>query len=342
MGEDWMGNTFHSYHFDLKKDRFLLWIFLLPIGLISWVLPFVLFWGLMDTGLEQDTSIVIAFLFLGLPAYLIGWIFVYSVMEGLITRVSFSDSKIFHRTPSLIFPLLWKTKIISISDIENINFQTPYGSRTAILLLAHRGNRIKKYFLPRFKNQPEYLQEFQAFSKERNVLIKNTQTQEKLSLETVTKEEMLATVNTDQLNLRGWDRFLKLIGGILICALILGSGFYCLQLPFSVFESFSTGASVGMILVLICLVLSFPIIGQVLIWFYAKKAIFFIFSFFNINSDSLFMPSTVQDILREWTKWDTAKLSLTDFTFWCVFLLSILYSVDRIIRRSNRRKKSRE
>ncbi len=331
-----------SYHFDLKKDRFLLWIIALPIGLISWVLPFVLLWGLIGTGLEEGASTVIAFLFLGLPAYLVGWIFIYSLMEGLITRVSFSDSEIFHRTPSLIFPLFWKTKKIRISDIENIDFQTPYGSRTAILLFVHRGNRIKKYFLPRFKDQPEYLREFRAFSKGKDTFFESSQTQEKLSLETVTKEEMLATVNIDQLSLHGWDRFLKLVSGILIFALVLGSGYYCLQLPFSAFETFSAGASVGMILVLICLVLSFPIVGQGLVWFFGRKAILWIFSFFNINSDSLFMPSTIQNILREWTKWGTIRLSLTDFAFWCVFLLSVLYSVDRILRRSNRRRKSRE
>lgn len=330
-----------SYHFELKKDHFWMWIVALPIGLISWALPFVLLWGLIGTGLEEGMSLVIAFLFLGIPAYLVGWIFVYSLMEGLITRVSFSDTEIFHRTPSLIFPLFWKTKKINISDIENINFQAPYGSRTAILLFVHRGNKIKKYFLPRFKDQPKYLREFQVFNKEKDTFAESSQAQEKLSSESVAKGEMLEAVNVNQLNLRGWDRFLKLVSGILIFAFILGSGYYCLQLPFSAFETFSTGALVGMILVLICLVLSIPIVGQGLIWFFGRKTILWIFSFFNINSDSLFMPSTIQNILREWTKWGTIRLSLTDFVFGCIFLLSILYSVDRIVRRSNRRTKSR-
>jgi len=337
-----MKTELSSYHFDLKKDRFWPWIVALPFGLLCWALPFVSWWGLIRTGLEEGTSIFIAFLFLGLPAYLVGWIFVYTFMEGLITRVSFSDTEIFHRTPSLIFPLFWKTKKIKIADIQNINFFAPYGFRTAILLFVQRGNKIKKYFLPRFKNQPEYLREFLAFSKEKEPFVEGNPTQKNLSAEAMAKEKMLEVANANQLSVFGWDRLLRLISGILAFTVILGSGYYCLQLPLSAFETFSAGASVVMIFVLICLVLSIPIASQVLIWFFAKKAIFFVFSVFNINSDTLFLPSALQKILREWTKSETVRLSLTDFVFWCVLFLSILYSAERILRNYNRRNRSRE
>jgi hypothetical protein len=156
------------------------------------------------------------------------------------------------------------------------------------------------------------------------------------------KEKMLEVANANQLSVFGWDRLLRLISGILAFTVILGSGYYCLQLPLSAFETFSAGASVGMIFVLICLVLSIPIASQVLIWFFAKKAIFFVFSVFNINSDVLFLPSALQKILREWTKSETVRLSLTDFVFWGVLFLSILYSTERILRNYNRRNRSRE
>jgi|LDZU01.1.fsa_nt_gi hypothetical protein len=337
-----MKNNSRSYHFDLKKDRFWIWIVTLPFGLISWAIPFVLLWGLMGTGLEQSTSIVIAFIFLGIPAYLVGWIFVYSLMEGLITRVSFTDSEIIHRTPSLIFPLFWKTKKIQVSDIENINFYAPYGSRIAILLFVHRGNKIKKYYLPRFKDQPEYLREFQAFNEGKNLFFDNSLNQETMSSDALAKRDMLAASQVNQPFLRGWDKFLKLINGILIFIEMFGSGYYCLQLPYPPVESFSAGISAGMVFVLICLLVSYPVISQLLIWFYARKLITLVFSLFNINSDSLFLPSTIQNLIRKWTEWGTIRLSLTDFVFWCIFFLSVLYAIDRVIRWFSKRVKSRE
>ena len=331
-----------SYHFDLKKDRFWPWIVTLPFGLLCWALPFIAWWGLERTGLEEGTSLFVAFLFLGIPAYLVGWIFVYTFMEGLITRVSFSDTEIFHRTPSLIFPFIWKTKKIDIADIQNVNFFAPYGSRTAILLFVQRKNKIKKFFLPRFRNQPAYLKEFMAFSKGKEPFTEGNPIQNKLRAETIAKEKMLETANPNQPSIFGWERFLRFFSGILAFTVILGSGYYCLQLPLSAFESFCAGISVGMIFVLICLVFSIPIASQVLIWFFAKTAIIFIFSFFNINSDALFLPSALQRILHDWMKWEATRLSLTDFVFWCILFLSILYSSERILRNHTRRNISRE
>ncbi|MGV8025647.1 MAG: hypothetical protein AB2L18_03715 [Anaerolineaceae bacterium] len=331
-----------GYRFDLKKDRFWLWIAALPLGLICWALPFISWWGLIRTGLEEGTSIFIAFLFLGLPAYLVGWIFVYSFMEGLITHVSFSDTEIYYRTPSLIFPLFWKTKKIKIADIQNINFFAPFGLRTAILLFVQRGKKTKKYFLPRFKNQPEYLREFQTFSKENEPFIEGNLNQENMSAETMAKTKLLEVANANQPSVFGWDRLLRFISGVLAFTVILGSGYYCLQLPLSGFESFSMGVSVGMIFVLICLVLSIPIASQVLIWFFAKKAILFVFLVFNIHSDALFLPSALQKLFQEWTKSETIRLTLTDFIFWCILFLSFLYSAERILRNYNRGMKSRE
>ena len=117
-----MNNQLHSYHFDLKKDHGWLWLITLPFGIICWLIPFVLAIGLTKTGLEQGTAAVIAFLFLGIPAFLIGWIFIYSFMEMLITRISFSDNTIEHRKPLLLFPLIWRTKKITKSEIKNIDF----------------------------------------------------------------------------------------------------------------------------------------------------------------------------------------------------------------------------
>jgi len=330
-------NTTHSYHFGLKKDHGWMWIIALPFGLICWAIPFVLNWGLIGTGLEQDTTAVIAFLFLGVPAYLVGWIFVYSFMEIIITRVSFSDSAIYHRTPFLIFPIFWRTKKIIISEIDNIDFMARYGSRFAILLFIKRGDKLKRHFLPRFRDQPEYLKEFEAFSKNKGTFEENGLLKAKTGIEGMVKEQVLAAASANQASLRTWNRILKLSSGLIIFTLIIGCGYYCMQLPVSVYVSFSAGASVGMALVLLCLVTSIPVLGQGLIWFFGRGVVAWLFSFVNVNSGTLFMPASLHRLLREWLNWDTSRLSLTDFTFWCVFLLSVLYSVDRLVRRFKRK-----
>jgi len=158
-----MDKDIRKYHFNFIKDRFWIWAIVLPIGLICWFLPFFIFQGLQSTGLERNTSIAIAYLFLGLPSYLIGWIFVYSLMEGLITRVTFSSTQITLRTPWKIFPLFWAINRVGIDKIESINMQVPYGTRYAIFLYYRRKNKVRKFYLPRFNNQPNYLKEFDIY-----------------------------------------------------------------------------------------------------------------------------------------------------------------------------------
>ncbi len=335
-----MGESLRSYHFSLKKDHGWLWVVTIPVGLCCWVIPFVICWGLIGTGLSQGTATIIAFLFLGIPAYMIGWIFVYSFMEVIITRVSFSDSTIYHRAPLLLIPILWRTKKIKIADIENINFSIRSGSRSAILVLFHRGNKVKKHLLPRFKDQPEYLQEFKTFDIKDDSPVKNNQIQNMLNAESTSKEQKLEDAFTRQNSIHSWNQFIKFFGGILIFTLLIGCGYYCLQLPFSPYESFSAGVIVGMALVFISLVISFPIIGQGLIWIFGRKAIILFFSFLNIQSNSLFIPANLQQLIYEWVKWKTSSISLTEFAFWCSFLLSILYSIDRIVRHSMRKSKT--
>jgi hypothetical protein len=155
-----MAGDSRSYHFNFVKDRFWIWAVLLPFGLICWFLPFVVLYGLMNTGLGKNTSAVIAFLFLGIPCYLVGWIFVYSLMEGIITRVTFTDTEIRYRTPNKMFPIFWGTKKVLKENINNIAMNVPYGTRAAIYLYYSKKSKRRNFYLPKFKNQPDYLKEF--------------------------------------------------------------------------------------------------------------------------------------------------------------------------------------
>jgi len=329
-----MGNHSRRYHFDLIKDHGWIWLIALPFGLICWVIPFALVFGFTGDGMEKGTAAVIAFFFLGIPAYLVGWMFVYSFMEALITRVTFSDGTIYHRAPLIIFPLFWKTKKIALSEIKNINFFAPYGTRTAILLFLHRGNKTRKYFLPRFKDQPDYLEEFKAFSRG----LDGNQLNEKIGVEETIKRQLLADGSGGNSNLHIWNSILNSLSGFLIIILILGCGLFCLQLPIPAYQAFSAGASVGMVLILLCLIISIPVFGQGLIWLFGRTVIIWSFGFLKINSEIIFIPAVLQRFFNQWLKWSGRNISLTDFAFWCFFLLSILYSVDRIVRHFNRKK----
>jgi len=64
---------------------------------------------------------------LGLPAYLVGYIFIYFFMEGLFTRVTFTLQNVHHPTPGKIFPLLLTTTKLEYVKIENITLNITDG-----------------------------------------------------------------------------------------------------------------------------------------------------------------------------------------------------------------------
>jgi len=68
------------YRFHFLKDRFWIWAVVLPFGLITWSLPFIILWGLRRAGETPDWFPWLMFFVLGIPSYMIGWIFVYSLM----------------------------------------------------------------------------------------------------------------------------------------------------------------------------------------------------------------------------------------------------------------------
>lgn len=147
-----------TYHFNFWKDHFWLWALLLPFGLSCWGVPFLLGWGLLRSGMENGAVLFIV-LVLGVAAYLVGYIFVYSFMEGMITKVTFTQEGIVHRTPNIIFPILWSSKKVFYEDLISINKYVHYGTRLAIYLYYRSGNKTRHFYLPRFNNQPGYFDE---------------------------------------------------------------------------------------------------------------------------------------------------------------------------------------
>ena len=322
----------HTYHFDFFKDRIWMFALILPIGFICWLLPFVLLWGLVRSGLEMGTSIIIAFLMLGIPAYLVGWVIIYSYMEGVITRVTFTETEIHHRTPWMLFPLFWTTKKISIKKIEDIALNIPYGTRTAIHLYFHDGKKQRKFYLPRFKNQPNYLEEFRAINARLShpsdmlTSIGVTRTEQQV------KSDMLAAVRSKKPIFRIWDTLVKTLSSVFMLGISFGSGVICLQLPIPGVQVFIAGMTGGFFCFLMSLVATVPILGQVLIWFFGKKAINILFWLVGIQPDTIILSASLNKILQAVLFQPDKIFSLTDFIFWMIFMLSIFYSLDRIMR----------
>ncbi len=91
-----------------------------------------------------------------------GWIFVYSVMEWIYTRVVFSDMQISLRLPWVIFPLIPVIKKLDLYKIHRVDDFARYGTRTAVLLYYDDDNgEERQLYIPKFQHDPEYLQEIQ-------------------------------------------------------------------------------------------------------------------------------------------------------------------------------------
>jgi hypothetical protein len=148
-----------TYRFHFIKDHFWIWAVLIPFGIICWVLPFIIFWGLGRMSNSPAWFPYFGFVFLGIPCYLIGWIFVYSVMEGIYTRVAFTNQTISIRFPSLVFPLIPVERTLDIYKIQRVDMFARYGTRIAVFLFYNQEGKERRFYIPRFKHNPAYDEE---------------------------------------------------------------------------------------------------------------------------------------------------------------------------------------
>ena len=157
-------HSYKTYKFNFWKDHFWVWALFLPFGLISWALPFVVLIGLSNTNNNNAPGWfpIFGFVFLGILAYPLGWIFVYSLMEGIYTKVTIAQNWVSIQLPWVIFPIIPVVKRIDLERIQRINLFAAYGSRTAVFLYYYEKNKERHFYLPRFNNNPPYLQIMKA------------------------------------------------------------------------------------------------------------------------------------------------------------------------------------
>jgi len=324
-------NQSRNYRFNFWKDKFWIWVLVLPFGLIIWIMPFVLFFGLLGTKNSPVWFPLFGFIFLGIPAYWIGWIFVYSVMEYIYTKVTITENWISIRLPWLLFPILPVVKRIEINQIHRANFFARYGSRIAIFLYYLKENKERKFYIPRFQYDPAYQREISMLHGRINPALSQANSvndldsnMTKIKMETLNKGTTRPYFRPSL-----FEKLLNFLIFVLIAGIFAISSWITYSIPPGGITSIEIGFSTASIFILLGLVGLVPVIGQVLFWFFGRIV---------INSVSGFVLHYSPDLIRWHTPEPINKVlgffniqpfhaTFTDFLFWSIFLLSFLISM---------------
>ncbi len=327
-------HPFKSYKFDFWKDRFWIWALVLPFGLIGWAVPFVLLIGLSKANNAPNWFPIFGFLFLGIPCYLVGWIFVYSLMEGIYTKVTIAENWISIRLPWLIFPIIPVVRRIDLARIHRINLHAPYGSRAAVFLYYYRKNKERHYYLPRFEHNIPYIKIMMALKDriEPPLSPPTTAPGSELMGTYSTKEEMINRIHTPRPRRRLIDKAIYELIIYSFLALLGISGWVTLSLPISnKIEAFVTGSFFGFV----CFMLgaacgSLPVIGPVAFWFLGHPIIRAILWLFQMPDTAWDSPPVVNQFMA---RWNIAPIhsTLVEYLFWATLIISIEFSASAIL-----------
>lgn len=335
-----------NYKFNFWKDGFWAWILALPFGLISWAVPFVLLFGLMNAENAPGWFPYFGFILLGIPGYLVGWIFVYSLMEGLYTKVTIADTWVSVRLPWLVFPLIPVVKKITLEQIHRINLFAPYGSRTAVFLYYLKKNKERYFYLPRFKNNPPYIEEMIDIQKRVESLYPPAEGGVSMEADPLKAKYELLQQKVPRFS--GRPIFIQRVIHLLYSFVILGivgiSAWITSSLPPGGLEAIEIGFTIGFIFLWLGLFGMYAVIGQILIWFFGRWVIGAISEFFfHLTPDTIYWdtPESINRILSQFHI-QPVHASFTDFLFWSILVFSILISLDNTIGGLRRRALKRQ
>jgi hypothetical protein len=324
-----------NYKFNFRKEGFLAWALILPVGLICWAVPFLGIFGFIDNDNTPSWFPIFTFIILGIPAYLVGWIFVYSLMEGIYTKVSFTESWISIRLPWVIFPIIPVIKRIDLERIHRVNLFAAYGSRMAVFLYYFENNKERHFYLPRFKNNPSYSEEIVAIRKRVESL--NLYTEEPKSLDSDRLKPQVELPQQKAIQFKGGPIFIQqvvhLLDSFVVLSIVGISAWITSGIPPGGIEAIAIGMVIGMSISLLGFIGIYPIIGQVLIWFFGRWGIGVISDlFFQISPDTIYWdsPESVNPILSQFHL-QPIHATFSDFLFWSVLIFSTIISLDMII-----------
>ena len=321
-----------NYKFNFWKDGFWAWILALPFGLISWAVPFVLFFGLLNTDNSPGWFPFFGFIYTGIPAYLVGWIFVYSLMEGITTRVTIADNWVSIRLPWLVFPVIPITKKIDLELIHRINLFAPYGSRLAVYLYFYKNNREHHFYLPRFKNNPPYMEEILAIQKRVESVNPSVEGDMPLDAESLKAKNEPLQQGVQKFSGRPIfiQRVIQLLYGFVFFAIVGISAWITRSVPPGGMEAIVIGFTMGFLFSWFGMLGMVPVIGQILFWFFGRWVIGFIsVLFFQLSPDKIYWdtPELVNKLLSQFHI-QPIRATFSDFLFWSILVFSIIISLD--------------
>jgi len=335
-----------NYKFNFWKDGFWAWALVLPLGLITWAIPFVSLFGLMNTDNAPGWFPIFGFVFLSLPAYLVGWIFVYSLMEGLYTKVTITDNWVSVRLPWLVFPGIPIVKRITLEQIHRIDLFAPYGSRTAVFLYYFKKDKVRHFYLPRFKDNPPYIEEVIAIQKRVESIYPSAEGGFSDEADQMKAKNELLQQRIPRFNGRPIfiQRVIHLLYGFVLLGIAGISAWITSSLPPGGIDAIGIGFVIGFIFSWFGMFGMYPVVGQILIWFFGRLVISMISGFFfHLSPNSIYWdtPESVNKIFSQFNI-QPVHASFTDFLFWSILIFSILISLDNTIGKLRRRAQKRQ
>jgi hypothetical protein len=322
-----------TFKFNFWKDGFWAWIVALPFGLICWAVPFVVFFGLIPMNNTPAWFPFFGFVFTGIPAYWVGWIFVYSLMEGITTKVTIADDWVSIRLPWLVFPVFSITKKIDLENIHRINLFTQYGSRIAVYL----------YF-----NNPPYMEEILSIQRRVESMYPTVEGNIALYADSVkaTNDPLLQKVPSFNGRSIFIQRVIQFLFGFVFFGIIGVSAWITSSMPPGGIDAVAIGLNMGFFFAWFGLLGMVPVIGQVLFWFFGRWVIGVISGlFFHLSPDKIYWepPELINKLLTQFHI-QPIHATFADFLFWSILFFSIIISLDHGIgwlrRRAFKRQKN--
>ncbi len=322
-----------SFRFDFWMERVWVWTLLLPLGVVCWGMPIAMLFALAAPNMPDGARIFMALVLIGIPAYLVGYIFVYNFVEGVFTRVTLTDEKISFRTPWVIFPAFLVTKRVPIVEIEQVRLMVPHGmGRFTVLVTYQQDGRWRAIHLPQFKNS-QYIQVMKALQERvepASIPVPSTLSEDHQRMLDA-KSAVLNAKRRRSSRPHFVEKILNALITFSVFATLGVSGWITLSLPIaSKTEAFSIGFGVAST----CFWLAFcgllPIVGQVAYWFFGYPVIRAVVGFFQVPEVSWDTPSVVNQFLARFNL-PPIHSTLVEFIFWAVLVISIEISLSGLL-----------
>jgi hypothetical protein len=321
-----------SFHFSFWKERVWVWALMLPLGILFWGMPAAMLFALAAPNVPEGLGIFMALVLIGIPAYLVGYIFIYNFIEGVFTRVTITDQKVSFRTPWVIFPVLLVTKNIPILKIEQVRFNASYGiGRLAVQTAYQQGKRKRVLHLPQFKDD-QYIQAMKALQERvtpASVLTLSSPSGEPQGT-LATKDALINAKRYPSLRPRDTYKILNTLISFSFLALFRIGGWITLSLPISSkTDAFAVGFNLGFVFFWLAFCGFLPGIGQVAFWFLGHPIIRAILWLFQVPDVSWETPQVVNQLLGRWNI-SPIHSTLVEFLFWATLIISIELSITGI------------